>query len=211
MTTREIAERLIAAGPYFRELLGEGDNVTLAITDDGRICHGPGGWYCHDQLSEESRPLPEWVAVAAVVEYWRKRLEEEHGIRMSRLARIPSRKGDSPPRLPSWVASLGLGGEVVGKGAFHEAICGAGVWLALEKRKAEKARAQEQAEKPKVFITLLAACYTQDELATYRRSVLLEAAKEVESHWNNTGIMVDQKTQAARSAHVLRRMAEKAT
>ena len=37
-----------------------------------------------------------------------------------------------------------------------------------------------------------------------RRGVLLEAAKEVESHWNKAGVMVDQKGQAARSAHIHR-------
>jgi len=126
MTTEEL---YIEAGPDFRELLGHKDAIAM-IAGDKLFYFGEHGKWSFAGAG----CTPAHIAVAAMTESWRERLEEKHGLYFYRERNNPR---ISPLR---WLAESKQHGNAILAGAdfLPEAIVAAVKVLAAEKR--EKAK-----------------------------------------------------------------------
>jgi len=122
MTTEEL---YIEAGPDFRELLGHKDAIAM-IAGDKLFYFGEHGKWSFAGAG----CTPAHIAVAAMTESWRERLEEKHGLYFYRERNNPR---ISPLR---WLAESKQHGNAILAGAdfLPEAIVAAVKWLAAEQR-----------------------------------------------------------------------------
>jgi len=165
MNTQEIEKLYIEHADDFRELLGTTVASAMAIFDKRVLVYNHCGWFAKAE-DEFTNPMPVSLAVAAMTEAWRERLEKEHNIQFEPIGREVTNDYRRPPidRRSTWILEgwqitvLGdspkylsnstwcdFGGKPVRYDKLYktlpEAICAAVKALADEKRKA-KAKAE---------------------------------------------------------------------